>query len=74
MRFSLFLRPACRDSKYFRYNGALDLENFLSFLNKILHPYVELDQEETIKAFVDASVQFNETTDFFANGFRPLPF
>lgn len=49
------LDPSCRESKYFRYNGLLEKGNFFNFLNRILHPFVELDDEEKINAFLNAS-------------------
>ena len=61
-----------RESKYFRYNGLLEKGNFFNFLNRILYPFVELDEEEKITAFLNASSQFQEKTDFFKNGYVPL--
>ena len=73
--------PACenfifvkfyRESKYFRYNGLLEKGNFFNFLNRLLHPFVELDEEEKINSFLNATNQFQEKTDFFRNGYVPL--
>lgn len=63
---------ASMESKYFRYNGLLEKGNFFNFLNRILHPCVELDEEEKINAFLNATNQFQERTDFFRNGYVPL--
>jgi|LauGreDrversion4_2_1035121.scaffolds.fasta_scaffold546729_1 hypothetical protein len=71
MHYSLY---GYRDWKYFRYNGQLERENFLNFLNKIINPYIDLKSEKEIDLFMNASLEYPEKTDFFKNGFEGLPY
>eukprot|EP00347_Sterkiella_histriomuscorum_P013442 403364691 len=61
-----------KNSRYFPYKGDLKKPQFLSFVNKVLNPYITLTKEKQIEEFMNAKIEFNESSSLFKMGFVPL--
>jgi len=60
------------DRKFFRYYGPLELNNFLSFMHKVLIPVVQLQTEADVDRFLDMNQEFEEQSEIMKKGFISL--
>ena len=60
------------NGKYYLYNEEDNLNLFIAFINRILHPVIELNKESKVQNFIGTDAEMIESTSFYKGKYRPF--
>ncbi|TNV74085.1 hypothetical protein FGO68_gene8059 [Halteria grandinella] len=61
-----------KKGEYYPYDGYFMRGMFLAFINRVLNPVVTLKNSADVDRFLDASIEFEEHTEFYKNKFEGI--